>query len=123
MQFEVVFEKRINNGNVHRVVDAGQRRQYFLVTGLSAVFIMALLVYGYQQYQWLELGYQIEGAKEKREQLVERQKLLVLERDSQARDERIDLIARGQLGMVVALPGQIVQLQTDKNAPLSAAKR
>ena len=130
MPFEVVFEKRLNNVNIHRDVDVNQRRQYFLVTCLSAVFILGLLIYGWQQYRWIELGYQIEAAKENRESLLERQKLLVLERDSQARDERIDLIAREQLGMVVAAPGQVVAVRSPGSvdpevagAPLSAAKR
>ena len=134
MPFEVVFEKRINNANVCRDVDVEQRRQYFLLTCLSAFFVLALLLYGWQQYRWIELGYQIEAAKEKKEELLEYQKQLVLERDSQARDERIDLIARNQLGMVVAAPGQIVTLQLAERAttppspdqaaaPLSAAKR
>ena len=130
MSFEVVFEKRLNNVNIHRDVDAHQRRQYFLVTCLSAVFILGLLIYGWQQYRWIELGYQLQAAKDKKANLLERQKQLVLERDSQARDERIDLIARNELGMVVAAPGQVVTLRShepagpeDAGAPLSAAKR
>ena len=124
MPFEVVFEKRINNVNVRRDVDVEQRRQYFLETFLSALFFLGLLFYVWQQYRWIELGYQIESAKEKRDAILERQKQLVLERDSQARDERIDLIARNQLGMVMAAPGQIVTLRPDGiEAPLSAAKR
>jgi len=129
MPYEVVFEKRLNNGNIHRDVDANQRRQYFLVTCLSAVFMIGLLLYGWQQYRWIELGYQIESAKEKRAEMLEYQKRLVLERDSQARDERIDLIAREQLGMVTAVPGQIVTLRQrdlmipEPGTPLSASKR
>jgi cell division protein FtsL len=130
MPFEVVFEKRINNVNVRRDVDVEQRRQYLLVTCLSAVFILGLLFYGWQQYRWIQLGYQIEAAKQKRDDIFEHQKRLVLERDSQARDERIDLIARKELGMVMAAPGQIVTLRSNGplspeavEAPLSAAKR
>jgi cell division protein FtsL len=131
MPFEVVFEKRINNVNVRRDVDVDQRRQYLLVTCLSALFVLGLLLYGWQQYRWIDLGYQIEAAKVKKEKLIDYQKLLVLERNSQARDERIDLIARNELGMVVAAPGQIVTLRSNvpfpaedaAEAPMSAAKR
>ena len=124
MPFEVVFEKRINNAHVYRDADVGQRRQYFLLTFLAGLFVLALLFYGWQQYRWIDLGYQIEAAKEKKEELLEHQKRLVLELGSQARDARIDLIARKELGMVVAAPGQIVTMQLEPAAaPLSAAKR
>jgi len=65
MSIEVVFEKRINNVNVYRDVDVAQRRQYFLLTFLSAMFVLGLLLYGWQQYRWLRLGYDIEKLKEK----------------------------------------------------------
>jgi cell division protein FtsL len=134
MPFEVVFEKRLNNANVYRDVDVTQRKQYFLLTFLASLFVLGLLFYGWQQYRWIQLGYQIEEAKEKKSDLLEYQKQLVLELGSQARDERIDLIARRELGMVVAAPGQIVTTQpSDPSrvppsadaaaAPLSAAKR
>ena len=112
----------------------GQRRQYFLLTFLAGLFVLALLFYGWQQYRWIYLGYQIEAAKEKKEELLEYQKQLVLELGFQARDARIDQIARKDLGMVVAAPGQIVAMQPvypstippsadAAAAPLSAAKR
>ena len=133
MRFEVVFEKHINNAHVCRDVDMGQRRQYFLLTSLAALFVLGLLFYGWQQYRWIQLGYKIEAAQDKKDGLIEYQKQLVLERNTLARDERIDSIARNQLGMVVAAPGQIVILQpvappTPPSAdavaaPLSAAKR
>ena len=134
MPFEVVFEKRINNAHVYRDADVGQRRQYFLLTFLASLFVLALLFYGWQQYRWIDLGYQIEEAKQKKEELLEYQKRLVLELGFQARDARIDQIARKDLGMVIAAPGQIVTMQRAEPptippsadaaaAPLSAAKR
>lgn len=134
MSIEVVFEKRINNANVCRDVDVAQRRQYFLMTFLSAMFVLGLLIYGYQQYRWIRLGYEIEKLSAQKSQLLERQHELILERDLNARGDRIDSIARNQLGMVVAAPGQIVSLNIDEPwpsmqtseeaaAPLTASKR
>ena len=54
MSFEVVFEKRINNAHVYRDADVGQRRQYFLLTFLAGLFVLALLFYGWQQYRWID---------------------------------------------------------------------
>ena len=132
MSFEVVFEKRFSNANVHRDVDVEQRRQCFLLTSLAAMFVLALLFYGWQQYRWIDLGYKIQAAQQKMDKLVEDQKQLELNRASLAREERIDSIARNQLGMVVAAPGQIVTPKSVRAsapsadiaaAPLSAAKR
>ena len=132
MSFEVVFEKRFSNANVHRDVDVEQRRQCFLLTSLAAVFVLGLLFYGWQQYRWIDLGYKIEAAQQKKDKLLEYQKQLELQRASLAREERIDSIARNELGMVVAAPGQIVTAKSGRPsppsadiaaAPLSAAKR
>src|SRR5262249_52622412 len=128
-----VFDKRINNATVHRTVDVQQRRQYALLTLLATLFVVALLLYGWQQYRWIRLGYDIVDVQKKKDDLLEYQHQLILERNTLARDDRIDSIARNELGMVLAQPGQIVTVKTDDPlapgnadaaaAPLSAAKR
>lgn len=133
MSIEVVFEKRINNVTVYRDTDVAQRRQYMLLMGLAAVFVLGLLFYGWQQYRYLQLGYEIESLEKKKQELLAYRQELVLERDTLAREERIDFIARTQLGMVLAAPGQIVTLMPDVRdeiaspdetiAPLTASKR
>lgn len=121
MSIEVVFEKRINNANVYRDVDVAQRKQYFLLTFLSAIFVLGLLTYGYQQYRWISLGYEIESAKAQKDDLLELQRQLILERESVARPEKINWIAQNQLGMVIAAPGQIVSLNIDEPWPMTPA--
>jgi cell division protein FtsL len=116
MSIEVVFEKRINNATVRRDVDLEQRRQYFLFTFLSTLFVLSLLLYGWQQYRWRDLGYENVKAQKKKDALIEYQRELILERDSLGRDARIDTIARSQLGMVVPAPGQIVTMKPDQLA-------
>jgi cell division protein FtsL len=114
MSIEVVFEKRINNATVYRTVDVAQRRQYFLLTFLSAVFVFGLLLYGWQQYRWFRLGYDIQKAEARRDSLLNFQRQLVLQRDTLAQPARIDGLARTTLGMVVAAPGQIVNVTGDE---------
>ena len=134
MAIEIVGEKRIKNLVVHRDVDMEQRHQHFLFALLATLFILSLLFYGWQQYRWRQLGYEIGSLQKKKDDIVEYQKQLILERNSAARDERIDWIARNDLGMVVAAPGQIVTLQNydfpapapapdAAAAPLTASKR
>ena len=134
MAIEVVFEKRINNVAVHRDVDTEQRHQYVLLVGLAALFMVGLLFYGWQQYRWLETGYEIDNAQKKRDELTEFRKQLDVTRAYNARPERIDKIARERLGMTVAAPGQTVMLSADapstlpspvpaEPAPLTASSR
>jgi len=113
MSIEVVFEKRINNANVCRDVDVAQRRQYFLLTFLFAVFVLGLMLYGWQQYRYLRLGYDIEKLNERKEALLEDQRRLELDRNLWASPRYIDSTARNDLGMVMAAPGQIVSISTD----------
>jgi cell division protein FtsL len=134
MSIEVVFEKRISNATVYRDTDVEQRRQCVLLMGLAAVFLLGLLFYGWQLHRWTRLGYEIESLQKQKDGLLGDQQKLVLERTTLERAERIDWIARNELGMVVAAPGQIVALTRDlpgtapaspddAETPLSAAKR
>jgi len=117
MAIEIHLEKRIVNNNVIRQADAKSYRDYIVVTALAAMFLFGLFAYGWQHYQWIQYGYRIEEAQKKREQLAEIGRQLRLERASLSNPQRIDSIARKQLGMVVPVPGQLVTLSAD--APLT----
>jgi cell division protein FtsL len=113
MAIEFVFEKQINNAAVHHDVDVEQRRQYFLLVGLAALFMVGLLIYGWQQYQWVQSGYEIASAQKQRDELAEYRKQLLVARTTLARDERIDNIARSELGMTIPAPWQTVMWSVD----------
>jgi cell division protein FtsL len=113
MAIEVVFEKRINNTAVYREVDVEQRRQIYLLTFLAVLFGLGVLLYGWQQYRWIQLGYEIAGLQKQKEELLSYQNNLIVERDTVTQFERVDWIARNKLGMVQAAPGQIVTLASD----------
>ena len=117
MPIEVHFEKRIINNNVVREADAKSHRDYIVVTALGAMFLFGLFAYGWQHYQWIQYGYRIEEAQKKKDQLAEMGRQLRLERASLRSPQRIDSIARGELGMVVPAPGQLVTFSAD--APLT----
>ena len=133
MAIEVFCEKRINNAAVQHDVDANQRRQYFLLVGLAGLFMVGLLVYGWQQYQWVQSGYEIEAAQKQRDELAEYKKQLLVERTTLARDARIENIARTNLGMADPAPWQTVMWSADDpltlptqpnpESPLTASKR
>ena len=110
---EVHYEKRIINSRVIREADAKSHRDYIVVTVLLAIFLLGLFAYGWQHYQWIQYGYRIEEAQKEKEQLAEIGRQLRLERASLRNPQRIDSIARGELGMVVPAPGQLVTFSAD----------
>ena len=113
MAIEIHFEKRIVNSNVIREADKKSHRDYIVVTALAAMFLFGLFAYGWQHYQWIQYGYRIEETQKKRDQLAEIGRQLLLERASLRNPQRIDAIARKELGMVVPVPGQLVTFSAD----------
>src|SRR5579872_1249617 len=117
MAIEVHFEKRINNANVVRDADTRYSREYIGMTILFGLFLFCLFFYGWQHYRWISNGYKIEEAQKQKEQVTEMGRQLRLERESLRNLQRIDDIARRELGMVLPAPGQIVIFTAD--APLT----
>jgi cell division protein FtsL len=120
MAIEVHFEKRIINNKVIREADKKSHRDYIVVTALAAMFLFGLFAYGWQHYQWIQYGYRIEEAQKKRDRLAEISRQLRLERASLRNPQRIDAIARKELGMVVPVPGQLVTFSADSPLTIPA---
>ena len=121
MAIEYIYEKQINNADVHRDVDRQQQKEYGMLTMLAAFFVVGLMFYGWQQYRWIQSGYAIESAQKKKESLTEYRNQLLLERASLSRDERVDNIARIDLKMVLPVAGQIVMLAPDAPTTIPVA--
>ena len=121
MPIEVHVEKRINNRKVVREPDAKSYRDSIVMTVLGAMFLCGIFVYAWQHYQSIQYGYRIEEARKKKDQLMEASKQLRLERSTLRSPQRIDAIARRDLGMTVPAPGQLVTLTAD--APLTLPSR
>jgi len=119
MAIEVQFEKRIVN-KVVREADAKSHRDYLIVTVLAGMFLIGLFAYGWQHYQYIQIGYRIEEAQKKKQQLAETERQLRLERASLRNLQRIDWIARNELGMVAPAPGQLVILNADSPLTIPA---
>ena len=122
---EVRFEKNINNLTVVREVDTRRQWEYVAVTMLGAVFVLGLLFYGAQLYQYSQYGLQIERATARKMALEKKRDNLRLHRDQLQDPNRIELIAK-QMGMVRSVPGQLVTINLEtlgNSAPQLAAKK
>jgi cell division protein FtsB len=122
---EVRFEKNINNLTLVREADTRRQWEYVAVAMLGAMFVLGLLIYGAQLYQYQQYGYQIEEAQKRKDQLEKRQDNLLLIRDKLQDPARIELFAR-RMGMVPSAPGQMVTINLESsnasNPQLSAKK-
>lgn len=122
---EVRFEKNINNLTIVREADTRRQWEYVAVAMLGAMFVLGLLIYGTQLYQYQQYGYQIEEAQKRRDQLEKQKDNLLLINQKFQDPARIEVLAK-RIGMVPAAPGQqmTVNLESSNvsNAPLSAKK-
>jgi len=122
---EVRFEKNINNLTVIREADTLRQWEYVAVAMLGAVFVLALLIYGTQLYQYQQYGYQIEDMQKKKHQLEKQQDNLLVVREKLQEQSRIAILAT-KIGMVPLASGQLVTVNLESlatpNPQLSAKK-
>ena len=122
---EVRFEKNINNLTLVREADTRRQSEYLAVAMLGAMFVLGLLIYGAQLYQYQQYGYQIEDAQKRKDQLEKQQGHLLLVREKLQDPARIEPIAK-RMGMVPSAPGQMVTINLESvnasNPQLSAKK-
>jgi cell division protein FtsL len=114
---DIQFDRKIDNSRIVRETDGRCRREYICLTLLGAVFVLGTLFYAWQQYQWIQYGYRIEEAQKEIEALAETGRQLRVERATLANPQRIDAIARTELGMTGPSAGQVVTLEADVFGP------
>ncbi len=107
---DIHFDKKIDNSRIVRETDTRCRLEYICLTLLGAMFVLGALFYAWQQYQWIQYGYRIEESHRQIEELAEVGRQLRVERATLANPQRIDSIARTELGMVGPGIGQIVTI-------------
>lgn len=94
-------------------------------TGQSAVLIVLCAVvvaagglfYLWQRYQFTKLGFEVAQLRQRKAQLAEQIEPLQVEVDYLSRLERIDTLAREQLGMRPPAPGQVIVVEGHAAAP------
>jgi hypothetical protein len=122
---EVRFEKNIHNLTLVREADTRRQWEYVAVAMLGAVFVLGLLIYGTQLYQYQQYGYHIADAQKQKNQLEKQQDHLLLVREKLQESTRIQLLAT-RMGMVQSASGQLVTVNLESlgtsNPQLSAKK-
>lgn len=105
---EMFFTKHLDNSRLVKADDPDRRREMKVFTVVAGVFCSLLLVYVWQHFSAIEVGYRIEAQKQQVEQLRETNRQLRLQEAQLSDPGRIDKVAK-QLGLDVPLPGQVVR--------------
>jgi len=114
---EVYFVKRVDNSHLRREVDPARRRDCFALLGLVAVVFVLALLFAWQHFECVRYGYQTEQLKGQHDALVERNHALRLEQAALADPQRIDKLARKQLGLAPPAPQQVIQSSGAQEGP------
>jgi cell division protein FtsL len=105
---EVFFAKHIDNTRLVKADDPERRREMRQFAAVMSVLFVLVMVYVWQHFSAIEIGYQIEAQKQQVEQLREANRQLRLTQAQLTDPERIDKIAK-QLGLDAPQPGQVVR--------------
>jgi cell division protein FtsL len=106
---EIYFTKHIDNSRLVREVGLEKWREYFSLLGLGILVFLFVLLFSWQHLQCVQDGYEIEGLKAQRVKLQEWNHQLQLSQAGLADPQRIDTLARKDLGMVSPRPQQVIQ--------------
>ena len=117
---EVFFTKHIDNSRIVKADDPERRREMRTFTSVMSVLFLLVMVYVWQHFSAIEIGYHVETQKQQVEQLREENRQLRLTEAQLTDPERIDKIAK-QLGLDAPQPGQVIRPDgSDVNAPVMA---
>ena len=117
---EVFFTKHIDNSRIVKADDPERRREMRTFTAVMSVLFLFVMVYVWQHFAAIEVGYHVEAQKQQVEQLREDNRQLRLSEAELTDPGRIDKIAR-QLGLDAPEPGQVVRPNGgDPSAPVLA---
>ncbi len=113
--------KKIDNSRLRRQVAPNRFQDYARVAALGGILASGGLLYAWQHFQCLQLGYQLEELKAEKAQALELNQQLKLETASLSSPMRIDAIAR-QLGLTAPAPGQVAPVQAPPGAVVARAR-
>jgi cell division protein FtsL len=107
---EIYFVKHIDNSRLVREVDLEKRRECFRLLTLCILLFLFVLLFSWQHFQCVRIGYEIEQLKAQRAALEEWNHQLLLKQAAMADPQRIDTLARKDLGMVLPNPRQVIRV-------------
>ena len=119
---EVFFTKHIDNSRIVKADDPERRREMRMFSLVMTLLFSLVMVYVWQHFSAIEMGYKIEAQKTQVEQLREQNRQFKLNEAQLTEPKRIDAIAK-QLGLDAPQPGQVIRTDgmTGQDAPAMAS--
>ena len=105
---EVFFTKHIDNSRIVKADDPERRREMRLFTTVMSVLFVLVMIYVWQHFSAIEIGYHVETQKQQVEQMQEQNRQLRLAEAQLSDPARIDQFAK-QMGLDAPQPGQVVR--------------
>ncbi len=104
---EIFFTKHLDNSRIIKADDPERKREMRMFSAVMSVLFVLVMVYVWQHFSAVELGYTVETQRTHVAQLEEQNRQLRLSEANLTSPERIDRIAR-QLGLDTPQPGQVI---------------
>jgi cell division protein FtsL len=114
--------KQIDNSRLVRLVAPNHMRECARVVFLGGMIALCAFLYAWQHFETIQLRYQLESLRGERAQATELNQELKLEIAGLRAPERIDVIARRQLGLTAPVPGQVAPMDLPPNAVVAEAR-
>jgi cell division protein FtsL len=118
---EMFFAKHIDNSRIVKADDPERRREMRSFTIAMTLFFALTMVYVWQHFSAIEVGYKVEAQKQQVEKMREENRQLRLSEAELSDPGRIDHIAK-QLGLAEPLPGQVVRQDGQGGTVLAQAR-
>jgi cell division protein FtsL len=107
---EIYFVKHIDNSRLQREVDREERRECFSLLVLGTLAFLFIMLFAWQHFECVRYGYLIQQLRTEQVEKVERNHALKVQFASLTDPQRIDTLARSELGLAPPKPSQIVQI-------------
>ncbi len=116
---EVFFTKHIDNSRIVKADDPERKREMRMFSAAMSVLFLLVMVYVWQHFSAIEVGYKIEAQKRQVEELREQNRQLRLSEAQLTEPGRIDRMAH-QLGLDTPEPGQVIRNDAVTGGPVVA---
>jgi len=116
---EVFFVKHLDNSRLVKAADPVRVKEMRRFALAMSVLFVVVMLYGWQHFSSIEIGYRVESEKQQLHQLEEQNRQLGLKEAQLCDLNRLDREARG-LGMSAPRPGQVVRPEDEVDTGLGA---
>ena len=114
--------RQIDNSRLVRPMDPNRMRECGRLVLLGGMIALCAFLYAWQHFEYIQLRYKLESLRGERSQASELNQQLNLEVAGLRSPERIDAIAKRQLGLTIPAPGQVAPMDTPPGAIFAEAR-